>query len=185
MKKLLFTAYTLDVGGIETALVNLLNNLINKYDITLVLEKKQGIFLSELDSKVKVVEYMPSENKNKLIRKLINLLKRIKFIIKNKNKFDFAGSFATYSKMGSFCARTASKNNALWIHTDYRAFYENNLKKMEKFFKFISFNKFKNIICVSNIAKKSLEEVLKIMKNIQVVNNLIDYENIIKNQMKK
>lgn len=179
MKKLLFTAYTLDVGGIETALVNLLNNLIEKYDITLVLEKKQGIFLDELNKKIKVIEYNPNNNKNPIVRKSVNLFKRISFIIKYKNKFDFAGSFATYSKMGSFCARTASKNNALWVHTNYLAFYESNAEKMKTFFDFINFDRFKNIICVSNIAKNSLEKVLDCNKDILVINNLIDYKNII------
>ncbi|MDO5555811.1 MAG: glycosyltransferase [Clostridia bacterium] len=181
MEKLLFTAYTLDVGGVEIALVNLLNNLIKKYDITLVLEKKQGVFLNELNSKIKIIEYKPNQNKNILIRKIINLLKRIKFIIKYKNKYDFAGSFATDVKMGSFCARTASKNNALWVHTDYLEFYENNEKKMRDFFQFINYDKFKNIICVSNIAKKSLEKVLtNYNKNIYFINNLVDYKKIIK-----
>lgn len=41
MKKLLFGAYSLDLGGIEKALVILVNKLQEKgYDITLVLEKK-------------------------------------------------------------------------------------------------------------------------------------------------
>ena len=54
MKKLLFSAYSLDVGGIETALVTLLNELAKKqYEITLVLEKKQGIFLEDIDKKIK------------------------------------------------------------------------------------------------------------------------------------
>ena len=48
MKKILFSAVSLDVGGIETALVTLLNHLANekeneeyKYEITLFLEKKE------------------------------------------------------------------------------------------------------------------------------------------------
>ena len=42
MKKILFAAYSLDLGGIETALVTLINYLAKKqYDITLVLEKKR------------------------------------------------------------------------------------------------------------------------------------------------
>ena len=54
MKKLLFAAYSLDVGGIEKALVNLVNVLQNRgYDITVVLEKKQGIFLNELNKNIK------------------------------------------------------------------------------------------------------------------------------------
>ena len=184
MKKILFTAYTLDIGGIETALVSLLNELINKYDITLVLEKKQGIFLNELDSKVKVIEYKPNQNKNPLIRKGLNLLKRMKFILKYKNKFDFAGSFATYSKMGSFCARTASKNNALWVHTDYLAFYNNDKNKMKEFFEFVKYKKFKNIICIANKVKESFENVLGKKNNICLINNLIDYNNIIEKSEK-
>ena len=57
MKKLVFSAVSLDVGGIETALVTLLNYLAKqkeneeyKYEITLFLEKKEGIFLNEIDN---------------------------------------------------------------------------------------------------------------------------------------
>ena len=42
MKRLLFSAYDMNVGGIETSLLTLLNTLVDKeYEITLVLEKKQ------------------------------------------------------------------------------------------------------------------------------------------------
>ena len=185
MKKILFTAYTLDIGGIETALINLLNELIKRFDITLVLEKKQGIFLNELDSRIKVIEYKPNQNKNPLIRRSLNLIKRIKFIIKYKNKFDFAASFATYSKMGSFCARTASKNNALWIHSDYLALYENDRNKVKTFFKFVKYKKFKNIVCVANKAKDSFEKVFGTKENIAIINNLIDYKDIIQKSKQK
>ena len=186
MKKLLFTAYTLEIGGIESALVSLLNTLCNNYEITLVLEKKQGIFLKELNKKIKIIEYNPNENKNKLIRKFINLMKRIKFIFKYKNKFDFSASFATYSKMGSFCARTASKNNALWVHTDYLAFYKQDEKKVIEFFKFINYNKFKRLILVSNKAKQNLVKVLNINDDkILVIKNLLDDEKIIAKSKEK
>ena len=104
MKKLLFAAYSLDIGGIEKALVTLTNYLCEKgYEITIVLEKKQGIFLKEINPKINIIEYNPSNTKNVLKRKAINLLKRIKFIVKYKNKFDFSASFATYSLVSSFC----------------------------------------------------------------------------------
>ncbi len=49
-KKLLFTAYDLNVGGIEIALINLLNKInYNKYEVTLVLEKKNGSLLKDLN----------------------------------------------------------------------------------------------------------------------------------------
>ena len=55
MKKILFSAYSLEIGGIETALVTLLNSLINKYNITLVLEKKQGDFLKDIDKRIEII----------------------------------------------------------------------------------------------------------------------------------
>ena len=56
MKKLLFGAYSLDLGGIEKALVILVNKLQEKgYDITLVLEKKQGIVLNEINPQIKSI----------------------------------------------------------------------------------------------------------------------------------
>ena len=64
MKKLLFAAYDMNIGGIETSLLTLLNYLADKqYDITLVLEKKQGKFLNDLNSNINVIEYNPSENR--------------------------------------------------------------------------------------------------------------------------
>lgn len=178
-KNILFSAYTLDVGGVETALINLLNELIKQYNITLILEKKQGIFLDELDSEIKIIGYNPNQNKNALIRKSINLLKRIKFIIKYKNKFDFAASFATYSKMGSFCARTASKNNALWGHLNYSKLF-NNTEEMKKFFNFVKYNKFSNIIFVSEEGANNFKEIfLDVKEKVIICNNLIDYKKII------
>jgi len=186
MKKILFSAYTMDVGGIETALLSLLNELIKKYEITLVLEKKQGVFLKELNENIKVIEYTPSNNKNVFVRKLINLIKRIKFTLKYKNKFDFAASYATYSRPGSFCARTASTNNCLWIHSDYLGVYENKIDEMIEFFQDVEYNKFSKIITVANKAKKSFLEVFKdYNKKIYVINNLIDYNKILEKSKEK
>ena len=63
--------YNILLEAIETALVTLLNYLVNKYEITLVLEKRQGIFLDELDSRITVMEYSPSNNKFVFIYKLL------------------------------------------------------------------------------------------------------------------
>ena len=184
-KKILFAAYTLDVGGIETALVNLLNELIKKYDITLVLEKKQGVFLSDLDYRVNVIKYCPSQNKNVFIRKLINLIKRICFIVKNKNRFDFAASFATYSRAGSFCARTASKNSALWCHAKYSKLFENK-EEMKEFFAELQYQKFSRIVFVSKEGADDFKKVFPEKKNsIMVCNNLIDYKKILEKSEEK
>lgn len=180
MKKLLFAAYSLDIGGIEKALITLLNTIQEKnYDITLVLEKKEGIFLQELNSQIQVITFTPNNDKNILKRKIINLIQQIRFTLKYKNKFDFSASFATYSNSSSFVSRTASKNSCLWGHADYLTLFENNIEQIKTFFKEKKYNKFKKVIFVSKEGKDSFVSVFPEMKEkVEVCNNLIDNKKI-------
>lgn len=187
MKKLLFAAYSLDIGGIEKALVTLVNYLCQKdYEITIVLEKKQGVFLKEINPKINIIEYNPSETKNVLKRKTVNLLKRIKFIVKYKNKFDFSASYATYSLVSSFVSRVASKNNCLWVHTNYLTFFKEDIIKFRRFFENINYNKFKRILFVSESAKNDfVKKFPKIKKKVDISKNLINNKEISKKAIEK
>ena len=180
MKKLLFAAYSLDIGGIEKALVTLTNYLQESgYEITIVLEKKQGLFLKELNKNIKVIEYRPDESKNILKRKIKNFLKRLKFIVKYKNKFDFSASFATYSVSSSFVSRVASNNSCLWGHADYFTLFEKSETEMRKFFAKRNYHKFKHVIFVSKEGRDSFIKVFPEMKERTLVcNNLMDGERI-------
>ena len=61
--KILFIAYSLDGGGAEKALVNLLNMLVDKdYDITLQLFENRGINFEYLPSNVKVLPDLKSKS---------------------------------------------------------------------------------------------------------------------------
>ena len=182
MKKLLFAAYSLDVGGIEKALVNLVNVLQNRgYDITVVLEKKQGIFLNELNKNIKLFEYTPSEKKNLIVRKITNFIHRIQFIIKYKNKYDFSAAFATYSKPSIFVSKVASKNNTLWGHADYLTLFDNDRQKVKDFFKSIKVEQFKNIIFVSEEGKNSFLDIFPQMKEKTIeCNNIVNNKEILK-----
>ena len=181
MKKLLFSAHNLDLGGIETALVTLVNYLSKKgYDVTIALEKKEGVFLERLDKKIKIIEYNTSNDKNIILRKLRNLWNRLKFITKYKNQFDFSASFATYSLASSFMARTASKNSALWCHADYLTLYNGNQEETRQFFQNINCEKFKHIVFVS---KEGANSFIKLFPNLEekvtICNNMIDSKGII------
>lgn len=182
MKKLLFAAHSLDIGGIEKALVTLLNRLsqIEEYEITLVLEKKEGVFLENLDNRIKVIEYKPYEKGNKYIRKIKNMFNRIKFILKYHNKFDFSAAYATYSLPACFIAKVASKNSALWVHADYMSLFKNDEEKVKDFFNKRKCSKFKNIVCVSKESRDSFVKVFeKAKENAIICNNYIDYKKII------
>ena len=179
MKKILFSAYSLDVGGIETALITLLKQIHKDYQITLVLEKKEGIFLKEVPHDINIIEYKPNKNKSKIIRKICNFIKQCNFKIKYKNKFNFSACYATYSYPSAFVAREASKNSALWVHNDYMSFYNNNVKQYMDFFEKLNINQFKKIIFVSERDMKIFMENFKELKDKCIeCNNLIDYEKI-------
>ena len=181
MKKLLFAAYDLGIGGIETALATLLDEIADKYEVTLVLEHAQGEFLSRIPKKVKIIEFTPSNNKNVFVRKTINFFKQLFFRLRFEHRFDFAACYATFSLPSSFVARTASKNSVLWVHNDYLNFYNNDIAKYKKFFRDLKINEFKKIVFVSSLDKKIFTaQFPQYIKKCVTCNNLIDYKSIIK-----
>ncbi|MCI5733487.1 MAG: hypothetical protein MR296_05630, partial [Tenericutes bacterium] len=134
-KKILISSYNLDFGGIETSLINLLKNMnLDKYDVTLVLEEKMGVFLKDVPKEIKVLEYKVSKNKNILVRKINNLLKKIIWILHNYKKYDASICYATYSMPCGFIARTASCNRILFVHNNYYQLFNNDSKKTKSFF---------------------------------------------------
>lgn len=181
-KKIIFFAYDLDIGGIETALLNLLNNLnYDKYDVSLILEYKRGINLEFINKNVKVIEYNLSTNKIVILRKIFNFIKRFIWTLKNKNKYDFSCAFATYSKMGCKLAKIASQNNSIYIHSDYFYVYNGNERNIRNFFDERGISEFKKIVFVSENSRQSfLKYYPSFDSKTYVINNFIDDKRIIK-----
>ena len=195
-KKLLFTAFNLDVGGVEKCLVDLVNNLDKtKYDITVYLQVKEGIFLNDLKDHVIVKGYNLSyiNNKkinNKFIKMIVNIYKYIKIIIKSFHKYDVSICYAPGYIPSSILALTASKNRIAWMHTNILTFMENykpyknlNLttkEKAKRFLKRTYFRKYNRKIFVS---KDALNAYLSIYPQDSdtsyYIYNLIDYKRIV------
>lgn len=179
-KSVIFFANNLNIGGMEISLLNLLNCLTKKYDITLVLENIDGVYINKLNSEIKLLEYKVSNNSFVLFRKIINGYKRIMWYLKYHNKYDFSCSYATYSIIGSKLALIASKNNSLYIHSNYYDLYKGDKKSILDFMNSISIDKFKHVIFVSNESKNSIVTLFPNIKNKSVIiNNIINYKDII------
>lgn len=178
MKKIMITAYSLELGGIEKALINLLHMLDKKkYDITLVLERCEGIFLNQVPREIKVVEYKVYHDQNVLVRKVKNRLKLMIWKIRHKNKYDFAISFTTYSRPGAHIALNASAHNALFVHSNYEQVYEGDIAKMKTFFDTVQARKFENLVFVSRDNKNAVCKYLReFEKKSFVCNNIINYD---------
>lgn len=179
MKKIAFFTVDMKIGGMEKALVFLLNQLINDYDITLFLQNANGLLINDLNKNIKIKELYSSKSKIILKRKFANFIYRVIWNLKYKNKFHFSCNYATYFVLGSKLALNASKNNAIYIHSDYYSLYDGNIEKIKSFFNTIYIKKFSSIIFVSN---ESMEKVKPLYGEIQtkfhVVSNIVDYESI-------
>ena len=176
-KKLAFFAKTLGVGGIERAIINYVNSIDkNKYQVTLFLEKKEGIYLNDVSPDVEIIDYNINQNKIVIIRKIMNALKLLTFSIKYHNKFYFSANFATSIKSGAILAKRFSKNNAIWFHGEY---WENS-EDAEKFLKYIKADKYQKVVFVSNKIKELYLSVRPNTKQkLYVLNNIMDYKKVI------
>ena len=185
MKKLFFASYNLDIGGIEKALVNLLKALdYDKYDVTLLLQEKKGIFLSDLPKEVKVEEYKLSKCKIVIFRKIINRLKLIFYILKKYKKYDFSCAYATYDTPSTIIARYLSNNTCIYVHSDYTKVYDNN--GFRKFFDDRKIDKFKHIIFVSEDSKNNfINEYKTLGSRCKVINNQVSIDEILTKSKEK
>lgn len=149
MKKILFVMPTLRDGGAERSLVNLLTELPeDKYEIDLLLLKKQGTFLSQVPSYVNILEQPPILKKlygpvrkagiYMPVKVLGNLLARIvksgmgnqkafmweyfyKPIIDGLDKeYDVAVGFLGGESTYYIVDKVKAKRKIHWVHNDYR-----------------------------------------------------------------
>lgn len=185
MKKLFFASYNLDIGGIEKSLLNMLKKLdYNKYDVTLLLQEKKGIFLKDLPKEVKLEEYKISKSKITIIRKIYNRLKLIFYIVKNYKKYDFSCAYATYDIPSTIIARYISKNTCIYVHSDYTKIYDKD--GFIKFFDDRKIDKFKHIIFVSEDSKTNFIKEYKTLEHrCKVINNQVDINEILTKSKEK
>ena len=92
----------------------------------------------------------------------------------NYENYDYSCCYATYSYSSNILAKIASKNNSLYVHSDYKKLY----KKEEEFKEFFDSRKvqeFNKIIFVSNESRNSFIKSYKELKEkCLVINNFVD-----------
>jgi len=194
-RKILFTAYNLGIGGVEKALVNLLNSLdYDKYDVTLYLQLASGEFIDQVDKNVKIYGYNLSKLKNKVLKRISNILKYIIILIKNFRKYDFSCCYAPGYPLSSLLALSSSSKNAAWMHTNIVTYMshgdwyekvkgkksEDTTKKVKYFINRMFFRKFKNQIFVSQNAMDAYLNIYPDDKNkCKVIYNIINGKEIV------
>ncbi|MEG2610470.1 MAG: glycosyltransferase [Bacilli bacterium] len=182
MKKIIFCSKNLTIGGMENALVSLLNSIDKKqFDVTLVLEKKTGELLKDLDDNIKLIDYNLCSSKFILYRKAINFSKFLCWRIFKKNKYDFSCCYATYSNICNKLARCSSLNSLFYVHSNYYESLNHDSQKIKEYFDNLNISKFSNIAFVSNESMKGLSVVYPdLVPKFSVIGNIFPFERVLK-----
>lgn len=186
MKKMIIYMPKLSVGGMEKALLNLLNFsfLTERYQIELFLGYVvQKEYLDMVPDNVKV--YLCCKGKWNFLGKVNAyfkmLLKKIKVILRIE-RYDVSISYAYQHPILATLARLSSDNNIIFVHNNLKLKYGTNSKRVKK----MKFEKFSKVVCVSNDTKNAFEEMYQNFKGkIMVINNLLDGQSIEKKALEK
>jgi glycosyltransferase involved in cell wall biosynthesis len=184
--KLIFVIPTLDGGGAEKILVNIVNKMDHsKFDITLLSIFNQGIYIDKLNEGIKYVSFFKAINRStftgKIKHKFIYFLLRIanpRFLYKLliKEKYDIEIAFLEGLTTRILSGSSSSKKLA-WVHTDLirlpwsTSFYKNLSEEIK------AYKKYNGIYCVSTEVRDAFVEKFGIHSNIQL--NLLDDSGII------
>ena len=133
MKKIAIFQSNLNIGGIQKALLNLLNIIdYQKFEIDLYLIEKNNILLNELNNNVNVCyfkknprfyNFLPFFIQNKLYKNNI------------KKKYDLAINYNTHNIDTALkCLNINATKKICWIHSNLHAMKNGIIKSSLKFF---------------------------------------------------
>lgn len=185
-KKLLITTQDLNMGGVETSLLSLLNEIdYDKWDVDLV-TLNDGILIKELNKKINYInlEEKTSGLLNRVLKSFLvsSLIKKYKI----EKEYDVAIAYYglnNYSDM--YAAASNAKKKFIWVHNDFKASLESSrypfLIKLRNIFMKKKFNYFDKIVSVSNNCQKNFESVFTGFKEKSItIYNLLDGDSILK-----
>ncbi|MGY6040678.1 glycosyltransferase [Aeromonas sp. AE23HZ002T15] len=180
-KKVLFVMKTLEGGGAEKVLVNILNHLDEaKYEITLLLLKYEGVYLSSLPSYIKVKYLLGPEPTGFLRRGIIYSMKKRWYSLVLAKPWLANVLLPDYYDVGvSFLEGDASlllsylngpQKKIAWVHIDLER-HHTLPREIEK----VVYERMDEVVCVSEGVKQSVLNLHPFLEsNISVIYNPVD-----------
>ena len=138
-KKILFGITNLKLGGAERVLVDVVNNICDKYDVTILTMYNLGEFESELDKKIKLISMFDKTyddlsfmEKKMLSLKLVNKSSREK-MYHTYVKEDYDVEICFLEGPIAWILSTPSKARKIaWVHNDIRDVFGEGRKAESK-----------------------------------------------------
>ena len=186
MKKIIFGITSLTIGGAERVLVDIANELCEKYDITIFTIYPNGEFEKNLSNKIKLkslynIQYKELNKIQKVLKSLQVLLQQ-KGIYKKyiKNNYDVEIAFLEGAITRIFSTSNNKTTKIAWIHNDIGKVFGNNLKaKIKQLFDKNIYSKYNKLVFVSNDNIKQFEKVYNNNIPKEVIYNYINKDNVI------
>lgn len=187
MKKILFGITSLTLGGAERVLVDLANELCEKYDITIFTIYSNGELEKQLSKKVKLKTlYNKQYNELSAIQKKIVPLK----VLLNKNKiykqnikdnYDVEIAFLEGPITRLFSVRNENTKKIAWIHNDISLVFGSGLKaKIKRKTDNKIYEQYNKLVFVSEDNKEKFEKVYNLKNEKYVIYNYINSQTVIK-----
>ena len=187
MKKILFGITSLTIGGAERVLVDLANELCEKYEITIFTIYPNGEFEKTLSPKVNLKSLQNKQFKE--LSKMQKILVPLKIWLHQKgiykkhikNNYDIEIAFLEGAITRLFSTKNKEAKKIAWIHNDISKVFGNNLKsKIKKLVDSKIYNKYDKLVFVSKDNENKFKEVYKNNKiEKQVIHNYIDKNRVI------
>lgn len=178
----------MQIGGAERVLVDIVNELKDKYDITIFTLYGKGEFESQLDKKIKIINLYNEryDNLSTLKKKLIPfyVLKCGKRIYKKyiKDKYDLEIAFLEGPITRIFSYKS-NKNKIVWIHNDISKVFGEGIKaKLKLKIDKKIYRKYDKLVFVSRDNQKSFNNIFNINgieEKEQVIYNYINKKRIL------
>lgn len=186
MKKILFAITGLTLGGAERVLVDIANKLSNKYDITIFTIYAGGELEKQLNSKIKIEslikkqykELSAEERKIKPLQIILDKKKIYKNIIKDNYEVEIA--FLEGAPTRLLSVKNDKVKKIAWVHNDITKVFGSGLKaKLKKKIDKKVYEKYDDIIFVSEDNKNKFEEIYDVSANKEVIYNYINTERVL------
>lgn len=188
MKKILFGITSLTLGGAERVLVDIANQLCEKYEITIFTIYAKGELESQLNQKIKVrslydISYSELSKLQKyfLMPVRVLLFKKIIYHKKIKNNYDMEIAFLEGPITRLFSIINKNTKKIAWIHNDISLVFGKGIKaKIKKKVDQKVYQKYEKLIFVSKDNQQKFEKVYSLKNKKEIIYNYINDEEVIK-----
>lgn len=181
MKKILFLIHDLGQGGAEKVLVNLVNNMDErKFDITVISLFGGGVNEQFLKKKIKYRSiFTKSFPGNSKIMKLFSPSQLHRWFIKETYDIEVSYLEGSSARIISGCPNSETKLVS-WIHVEQHT-KEIAAKAFRSFEESVEcYTKFHKNICVSEAVKNDFLQIYPMLKDVQVLYNTNETDQILK-----